>query len=256
MSPIASTHEHSEDECRAEINVRFSTSPRPQLSRNSLVLENSTIEYTKMFGNLLAEGASAEFCSSEGIGSGKGDELEEGRQQREEEESEALARQLMAEEAVASYNVSSDFLRINAHQFSQEDLAALEAAMVEEDPYAENHSDDEHLEHISEELTYDELLRLGDRIGDVKQERWTLEAKAHIENLPLLSYSLKMAKGKDENDSSMKCLVCQCSYEEGETLRCLPCKHYFHSKCVDQWLSSKEFCPYCRQSIVDVNRNS
>ena len=46
----------------------------------------------------------------------------------------ALARQLMAEEAMASYTVGAEYLRENQDQFSGEDLAALQAVMQEEDP--------------------------------------------------------------------------------------------------------------------------
>jgi len=45
--------------------------------------------------------------------------------EREEAESEALARQFMAEEAMVSYNQSAHFLQDHADQYSEEDLAAL-----------------------------------------------------------------------------------------------------------------------------------
>jgi hypothetical protein len=80
------------------------------------------------------------------------EETDEQRTHREMEESEALARQLMAEEAMASYNMSANFLRDNADQFSAEDLAALQAAMAEEDPEA---SDEEYEADESREMSYD-----------------------------------------------------------------------------------------------------
>jgi len=174
-------------------------------------------------------------------------ETAEDRRRREEEESEALARHLMAEEAFASYNISTDFLRNNADQYSEEDLAALEAAMAEEDDVGE---EIDVADQPSEELSYDALLRLSERIGDVKQERWTMQAEKHIKSLPTVQFVSAISQGKDENDSAVKCLVCQCQYEEGDILRNLPCGHCFHRECVDPWLSTKDICPYCRQSIV------
>lgn len=175
----------------------------------------------------------------------EGDETEEERIQREMEESEALARRMMAEEAIATYHMSIENLRNNADHFSEEDLAALQAAMAEEDPEEDEagESDDSH------EMTYDALLRLGERIGDVKEERWACVAQDKIEKIPTLLFVPSMAEGKDENHTEVKCLICQENYELGEMLRCLPCQHCFHKDCVDTWLSTKDTCAFCRKSI-------
>lgn len=179
---------------------------------------------------------------------------EEERRLREEAESEALARQLMAEEAMASYHESSNFLLQNQDQYSEEDLALLRAIMQEENPVVHENDlldDDENEdEDISEELSYDALLRLGERIGDVKTDRWKMRSKREIEKLPQLMYCSEMGHGKCENDSDVKCLVCQFQYEIGDIVRKLPCKHYFHKECVDPWLGGKDHCPYCRQCII------
>lgn len=159
---------------------------------------------------------------------------------------------LAAEEAMASYAMSTEFLRQNADEFSSEDLAALQAAMAEEDPESnneevDNYDDDEG--DSEEELSYDALLRLGERIGDVKGERWALIAHEKIRQLPTLSWTQSMADGKEENHTLVKCQVCQFSYEEGDELRKLPCEHYFHRECVDSWLQTKDTCALCRKPI-------
>lgn len=177
------------------------------------------------------------------------EETVEERRRREDEESEALARQLMAEEAMASYAQSSDFLRSHANEYSEEDLNALEALMAEEDPMIDEAEDVG--EDGSEEFSYETLLRLGERMGDVKSERWAMKAQQEIAKLKTVKYNCSMAIGKDENDCCVKCLICQFQYEEGETLLELPCKHRFHSDCINQWLSTKDHCPYCRQSIIE-----
>lgn len=177
------------------------------------------------------------------------EESEEEKRRREEEESEALARQLMAEEAMASYAQSTHFLRAHANEYSEEDLRALEVLMAEE-----NHINDEVEEieeHASEELSYDAMLRLGEHIGDVKSERWALKARQEIDKLQIVTFCKEIAQGKDENDCCVKCLVCQCQYEEGEKVRVLPCGHQFHKDCIEQWLLTKDHCPYCRQSISE-----
>jgi hypothetical protein len=168
-----------------------------------------------------------------------------------EEESIALARLLMAQEALDSYAaVSRDFLRYNSAMYSPEDLEALQAALHDED-------DDEDIENGEQAPVggvnvdeYELMLRLGEAIGDVKQERWKIISQSHVSMLPTYSFTVNGTKGLDSNDSRCKCLICQCEYEEGETLRCLPCGHCFHLECVDQWLQDKDCCAYCRQPII------
>ncbi len=153
--------------------------------------------------------------------------------------------------------MSTEFLRQNADQFSSEDLAALRAAMAEEDPEnidGDNGEDDDaHGDddggNDSDDLSYDELLRLGERIGDVKEERWALIAHDKIRQLPTLLWNRSMADGREENHTLVKCQVCQFPYEEDDELRRLPCEHYFHRECVDSWLSTKDTCALCRKPI-------
>lgn len=45
------------------------------------------------------------------------------------------------------------------------------------------------------------------------------------------------------------CAVCLTDFEEGETLRVLPCGHRFHDTCADQWLLRSAQCPICRSSV-------
>mmetsp|Transcript_15546 Transcript_15546/g.26991 ORF Transcript_15546/g.26991 Transcript_15546/m.26991 type:complete len:253 (+) Transcript_15546:99-857(+) len=170
------------------------------------------------------------------------------RARREEQESIELARMLMAEEAMASYEhsyaISMEYMRQNQYQFSAEDLAALQAAMEEDQDEAEEDADLEGPDN------YELMLRLGERLGDVKSERWAQVAQQKIHTLPLISFNPDNMNEKDGNDCDAKCLICQCQYERGDQLRKLPCGHCFHGEsCVDQWLLSKDFCPYCRTSL-------
>ncbi|KAL3917993.1 MAG: hypothetical protein SGILL_004454 [Bacillariaceae sp.] len=177
---------------------------------------------------------------------------------RDEEASLELARAMMEEEAMASYaasyEISMDFLRNNQTQYSQEDLAALEAAMEEENAAANEEGEDSEDANAADVsgMSYDMMLRLGEQIGDVKLERWAQVAQQKIDALSTSKFDPKAVDEKTANDCDIKCLICQCQYEEGETLRTLPCGHAFHAEsCVDQWLLTKDFCPYCRTSLSD-----
>jgi Ring finger domain len=171
--------------------------------------------------------------------------------EREEEESLELARLLMAEEAMASYQHHFQLLRESAHELGQEEYEALHAAL-EADVQAEVAS----LEDDDGDLSYDTMLELGERIGDVKSERWALVAAKEVDKLPTFTFELPstLAANRDEpcteQEMELKCMVCQCEFEAKEELRRLPCAHYFHIACVDQWLKDKDSCPYCRQCIV------
>ena len=167
---------------------------------------------------------------------------------RDEQASIELARAMMEEEAMASYavsyEISMDYLRNNQTEYSQEDLAALEAAVQEE----ENAGEDNEVDVSG--MSYDMMLRLGEQIGDVKLERWAQKAQQVIDSLPTSTFD-PAEKKESPNDCDVKCLICQCHYDKGEKLRTLPCNHCFHTDCVDQWLLSKDFCPYCRTSLAD-----
>jgi len=95
-----------------------------------------------------------------------------------------------------------------------------------------------------DEMTHEELVDLGNRMGDVKQENWGAVAEETVGNLPTVKNC-----GQHEFKGE-KCLVCQCEYEEGEILKRLPCNHCFHNGCISDWLLQNPQCPLCKRSIV------
>ena len=125
--------------------------------------------------------------------------------------------------------------------------------MMEEDPSNSELSEAGDAEEGSAEMSYETMLQLGERIGDVKTERWKMVAASVIAKLPTGKFSAAALSSKTalgtNNDSEMKCLVCQCEYEEGEDVRTVPCGHVFHRDCVDEWLGRKDVCPYCSTCI-------
>ena len=182
------------------------------------------------------------------------EETEEQRRIREEEESIELARMMMAEEAALVYHNQLQILRENPEHFSEEDLAVFQA-LEEQDRLEEERERAAELEVDDDaELSYDALLNLGERIGDVRTERWALVAQQHIDRLPLETYDASSSAADErvvaDNDSEVKCLVCQHEYQHQEQLRRLPCGHVFHAECVDEWLQTHDNCLYCRKTIV------
>ncbi|KAH9260580.1 hypothetical protein BASA81_001047 [Batrachochytrium salamandrivorans] len=55
-----------------------------------------------------------------------------------------------------------------------------------------------------------------------------------------------VAEGEEED----VCSICLAEFAaEGELVRVLPCQHYFHPPCVDEWLQNRNTCPLCKQQV-------
>ncbi|KAG5077511.1 hypothetical protein JHK82_056206 [Glycine max] len=51
------------------------------------------------------------------------------------------------------------------------------------------------------------------------------------------------------------CVVCQATFEDGDQVRMLPCRHVFHRRCFDGWLHHYKFnCPLCRSPLFSDER--
>ncbi|XP_059442654.1 uncharacterized protein LOC132174919 isoform X1 [Corylus avellana] len=68
-----------------------------------------------------------------------------------------------------------------------------------------------------------------------------------VESLPVKLYTKLQ---KHQNEEAAQCYICLVEYEEGDSLRILPCHHEFHRTCVDKWLKEiHRVCPLCRGDI-------
>ncbi|XP_010034162.1 RING-H2 finger protein ATL70-like [Eucalyptus grandis] len=63
----------------------------------------------------------------------------------------------------------------------------------------------------------------------------------------------KLLYSQVKGAGSSCCSICLLEYKERDVLRLLlDCGHYFHSKCIDQWLRTNPSCPNCRTSPVSI----
>ncbi|GBG24189.1 E3 ubiquitin-protein ligase MBR1 [Hondaea fermentalgiana] len=204
------------------------------------------------------------------------------------DESERLARQLMAEEedqllerlhqvqleAMRNmHRTGSDVAQANASEATGgAESATSGAAASEEDEsvalalrlMAEEEAEADRVRVAMEEaargadfdpddMSYDELVELGERIGNVKQERWRVDGRALVEALPVVVFkAASHDEGALQGVDTTKCLVCQYPYEEDEELKVMPCKHAFHKDCIDPWLVDHDTCVACKQSLRDT----
>jgi len=75
-------------------------------------------------------------------------------------------------------------------------------------------------------------------------------SKIAIAGLPkLLIAQSHIDEGKQQGKNG-DCVICSDSFEIGNEVKEMPCKHYFHTKCIDKWLGSEHnSCPVCRYEL-------
>jgi hypothetical protein len=92
-------------------------------------------------------------------------------------------------------------------------------------------------------MSYEELLELGERMGEVKQRglktedlsvlptyRWKEGGRRRTDEM-----DEKKGKGGSEEVEDSQCSICLTPYEQGEEIKRLQCFHTFHSECLDRW---------------------
>ena len=123
-----------------------------------------------------------------------------------------------------------------------------------------------------EHSSYESLLALGERLGQVKQKGLTRERLGMISKFrygtrfprPKKSKA-KATSSKEETTSTPKyplpsasepttstadmCTICMDEFKAVNTCKEMPCKHLFHSRCLDRWLIKNASCPVCRHQL-------
>ncbi|XP_057975218.1 E3 ubiquitin ligase BIG BROTHER-related-like [Malania oleifera] len=98
-----------------------------------------------------------------------------------------------------------------------------------------------------DELSYEELITLGDFIGQENRGLSQVEISTYLH-----PFSCKFIVSKIEID---RCVICQVEYEEGEGLVALSCDHPYHLDCISGWLQIKKTCPICGNEVSPLLTN-
>ncbi|KAM7470652.1 hypothetical protein LguiA_008835 [Lonicera macranthoides] len=91
-------------------------------------------------------------------------------------------------------------------------------------------------------MSYEELLALEERIGDVNtglSEETILET---MKQQKYLSTTFVLCAKMEP------CCICQEEYVNGDDIGTLQCGHDFHTACIKQWLMQKNLCPICKMT--------
>ncbi|KAM7280659.1 hypothetical protein ACFE04_007793 [Oxalis oulophora] len=97
-------------------------------------------------------------------------------------------------------------------------------------------------------MTYEELLELGDKIGHVStglKEDEIIRCLRKIKPSILHNLPPHIPVLVDK-----KCTICQFEYEEDDEMGKLDCGHGFHLQCIKPWLERKNTCPICKSAAV------
>ncbi|CAK9313582.1 unnamed protein product [Citrullus colocynthis] len=92
-----------------------------------------------------------------------------------------------------------------------------------------------------DELTYEELIALGELIGEEKRG-------LPVNEIPACLHSSKFRTIKNRSGID-RCVICQVEYEDGDELAALSCEHPYHSGCIGKWLQIKRVCPICGTEV-------
>lgn len=97
-------------------------------------------------------------------------------------------------------------------------------------------------------MSYEELLELGERIGYVSTGLKEDEISQCLRKIKLSMLSDQSPHSSGQLDG--KCIICQEEYEADDEMGRLNCGHFFHLQCIQQWLAHKNACPFCKVEAI------
>ncbi|XP_020572056.1 probable E3 ubiquitin-protein ligase RHG1A [Phalaenopsis equestris] len=94
-------------------------------------------------------------------------------------------------------------------------------------------------------MTYEELLELGDKIGHVSTGLMEEEIACSIRKAKHTMFDRLFS-----NVTDRKCSICQEEFEMNIEVGKLGCGHSYHPYCIKKWLLQKNACPVCKTSVT------
>jgi hypothetical protein len=94
------------------------------------------------------------------------------------------------------------------------------------------------------------------RSQQVDHESWDGLPYPQILALPTFKYTMREKKEDESEEARAQqinntlCAVCYTEYVVDEEVRALPCLHFYHRECIDQWLLHHRMCPICKHVVA------
>lgn len=93
------------------------------------------------------------------------------------------------------------------------------------------------------EFSFEELTRLQEMMGFVSRGVPSDKINEQIR-------IIKFATSMEGATGGPNCSICLSAFEPDESCRRLPCRHFYHSECIDKWLNQVNQCPLCRKEAI------
>lgn len=92
-----------------------------------------------------------------------------------------------------------------------------------------------------DQMSYEALLAVGEMAGHVSRGA----SDAALKTLKMGCYS-RCGSAEEEE----QCAVCRMEFETGDDTATLPCSHFYHPDCINQWLKINKACPVCNHEVT------
>lgn len=159
---------------------------------------------------------------------------------------EQLERQRSLEERLERHNSAIDFMlamRLASENYDDDDEFGAGGPFYDSD-FDEDLDVDGILGVDVDNMTYEELLELGEQIGQVKDKGLKPEEIAKL--------SVQTISKKADIPAVERCCICLEEFQLLEVIRPLTCSHTYHKSCIDKALGIKNECPICRRPAIKV----
>ncbi|CAL4902782.1 unnamed protein product [Urochloa decumbens] len=126
-----------------------------------------------------------------------------------------------------------------AERFMMLDQLVIHESREDSDPHWDMRLD-------IDDMSYEELLALGERIGNVN----TGLADEKISSCVMEVTCCSSACAQDGKENA-RCVICLEEYKLKDSVGKLKCGHDYHADCIKKWLQVKNVCPICKASVAD-----
>jgi len=89
-------------------------------------------------------------------------------------------------------------------------------------------------------------------IKGVRHRRHVVEVQQNTNALNIRTVQTVFGHMQEHFFGIESCQICLVGFEDDSVVRQLPCNHFYHKECCDQWITQHGTCPTCRAKITDV----